>query len=70
MELHEKFDLYGALWLFCSEYHSGSGSRGYRILSRLQRVYSPGAGLQRGEFESEEQEAIYEHLVAKYAGRV
>lgn len=70
MSLYARFDLYGALWLFCSEYHSGQWSRGYRILSRLSQVYTPGMGLQAGRFESEEQEAIYEHLVEKYAGRV
>ena len=66
-----RFDLYGALWLFCSEYPGGLSSRGYRILSRLSRAgYSPGIGLQRGEFESEEQADIYADLVTRYAGRV
>ena len=66
-----KFDLYGALWLFCSQYHGGMRSRGYRILSRLSSAgYRPGLGLQRGEFESEEQEAIYNDLVATYPDAV
>lgn len=54
------FDLYGALWLLCSRWHSGQSSRGYRILSRLDRAgYSPGLGLRYGRFESDEQAAIY-----------
>jgi hypothetical protein len=63
--LDDRFDLYGALWAFCSRWHSGQSSRGYRILSRLQRAgYSPGLGLQRGRFESEEQRDIYRELLA------
>ena len=66
-----RFDLYGALWLFCSEYHGGQWSRGYRILSRLVLAgYSPGIGLQEGRFESPEQEEIYNHLVTEYASSV
>jgi len=69
--MNDRFDLYGALWRFCSEYHSGQWSRGYRILSRLALAqYSPGLSLQQGLFESEEQEAIYNCLVRNYAGRV
>jgi hypothetical protein len=62
----DRFDLYGALWKACSEYHSGMSSRGYRILSRLSKAgYSPGLGLQRGILESEEQAEIYFRLVAR-----
>jgi hypothetical protein len=61
--LEERFDLYGALWAFCARWHSGQGSRGYRILSRLARDgYRPGLGLQGGRFESERQEEIYRSL--------
>jgi hypothetical protein len=62
-----RFDLYGALWAFYSRHHSGQGSRGYRILSRLAIAgYSPGMGLQSGRFESDEQRGIYRRLVAGY----
>lgn len=65
--LIERFDLYGALWLFCSRFHSGQGSRGYRILSRLSAAgFRPGAGLQAGRFESDEQRAIYQDLYRSY----
>ena len=66
-----RFDLFGALWLFCSRYHSGQSSRGYRILSRLDRAeYRPGLGLQQGEFESEDQAWIYNDLVNRFAHTV
>ena len=66
-----RFDLYGALWLFCSRYHSGQWSRGYRILSRLSIVgYNPGIGLQNGVFETAEQREIFLHLVQHYADKV
>lgn len=59
-----RFDLYGALWAFCSRWHSGQYSRGYRILSRLYlRGYRPGLGLQQGYFESSEQRSIYRALL-------
>jgi len=68
---YSRFDLYGALWLFCSKYHSGQWSRGYRILSRLIIArYNPGIGLQRGEFESEEQQNIYNDLVRDYSSKI
>lgn len=60
----ERFDLYGALWAFCSRYHSGQASRGYRILCRLVRIgYRPGWGIQEGRFESETQRDIYRALL-------
>jgi len=60
-----RFDLYGALWAFCHRWHSGQGSRGYRILSRLHRAgYAPGFGLQQGQFESPEQRMIYRELLS------
>ncbi len=63
--LDDRFDLYGALWAFCSRWHGGQSSRGYRILSRLSRAgYSPGLGLQQGRFESDEQRDIYRALLA------
>lgn len=63
-DLIARFDLYGALWAFCSRWNGGQGSRGYRILSRLSRAdYSPGIGLQQGRFESEEQRRIYRDLL-------
>ena len=67
----DRFDLYGALWAFCARWHSGQGSRGYRILSRLSLAgYSPGLGLQNGRFESEEQRDIYRELVRNHRNTV
>ena len=69
--LSSRFDLFGALWAFCSRWHSGQWSRGYRILSRLSIAgYSPGLGLQQGRFETEEQASIYRHLVKNYRDKV
>ena len=60
-----RFDLYGALWALCSRHHSGQGSRGYRILSALDRAgYRPGMGLQNGRFETAEQRSLYRHFYA------
>ncbi len=62
--MNDRFDLYGALWLFCSRFHSGQNSRGYRILSRLSLAkYRPGLSLQNNRFESLEQRAIYKALL-------
>lgn len=63
----QRFDLYGALYVLCSRYHGGQGSRGYRILSRLARAgYSPGLSVQHGEFESDEQRYLYVTLARRY----
>lgn len=62
----DRFDLYGALWLLCSRFHSGQGSRGYRVLSRLVIAgYNPGMCLQANRFETPEQRACY-HRLLKY----
>lgn len=62
--MHNKFDLYGALYLVCNRYHSGQSSRGYRILSRLNRAgYRPGMSIQSNRFESTEQRDIYKALL-------
>lgn len=67
----DRFDLYGALWLFCSRYHGGQTSRGYRLLSKLSRAgYNPGFGLQRGNFETDEQLNIYYNLVKNYGEKM
>lgn len=69
--LSNRFDLYGALWAFCSRHHSGMGSRGYRILSRLSAAgYSPGLSLQSGRFESEAQCWIYQDLYRNHRDAV
>ena len=55
-----KFDLYGALYLLCSKWHSGQNSRGYRILSRIaKKGYRPGLSISHNTFESEEQKELY-----------
>lgn len=62
-QLCARVDLYGALWLICSRFHGGQGSRGYRILSRLTRArYQPSLTLQRNQFESEYQRHLYRQL--------
>jgi hypothetical protein len=66
-----RFDLYGALWVLCGEWHSGQWSRGYRILSRLTRAgYSPspflGSGRGAARFESDAQRYLYVVLARKY----
>ena len=65
--MNDRFDLYGALYMLCSRWHSGQWSRGYRILSRLSIAgYRPGLSVQSGEFETEEQRKLYRHLYRKY----
>ena len=60
----DRFDLYGALWLLCSRWHSGQWSRGYRILSKLSLLgYRPGLSIQNNRFESDEQRAMYRRLL-------
>lgn len=67
----DRFDLYGALYLFCSRHHGGQGSRGYRILSRLVAAgYRPGLSIRSHRFESDTQRSIYRHLVKTYKGRI
>jgi hypothetical protein len=67
----DRFDLYGALYLSCSRYHSDQWSRGYRILSRLAIAgYRPGLSIQSNRFESDGQRWVYRHLVKTYKGRV
>ncbi len=71
MDDNDRFDLYGALYLFCSRYHSGQWSRGYRILSRLKRAgYRPGLSVQSGRFESDEQKDVYDWLKRTYRDRI
>ena len=66
-----RFDLYGALYVFCRDYHSGQWSRGYRILSRLSRMgYKPGLSLQCNKFETLEQKQIYRYLVKNYKNKI
>ena len=64
----DRFDLYGALYLLCTRWHSGQWSRGYRILSRLDTAgYKPGLTISEGHsFESPEQRALYHDLGRKY----
>ena len=60
----DRFDLYGALYLLCSRWHSGQWSRGYRILSRLSLAgYRPGLSIQAGRFEGPDQRAVYRGLL-------
>ena len=70
-QMTDRFDLYGALYLFCSRWHSGQWSRGYRILSRLYLLgYRPGLTIRNGHgFENPEQRAIYRRLL-KHRGNV
>jgi hypothetical protein len=69
--VNNRFDLYGALYLFCNRYHSGQWSRGYRILSRLSIArYRPGLSIQQNRFETEEQKEIYKILVRNYKNKM
>jgi len=64
---YDRFDWAAALWQLCSQYHSGQGSRGYRILSRLSAAgYSPGLTVQSGGYESEAHRELYLSLAWKY----
>lgn len=36
-----KYDLLIALYKLCESQHSGQWSRGYRILSQIERLYKP-----------------------------
>ena len=71
--MRDRFDLYGALYLFCVRYHSGKWSRGYKLLCRLELAgYQPGLGLRERpvNFESENQREIYKKLVKYYRSKV
>jgi hypothetical protein len=56
---------YFELAVFCMHYHSGQGSRGYRILSKLQLNNLSS----RAEEEATESEC-YQYLVSRYAESV
>ena len=65
--LGNRFELFGALYILCSRWHSGQWSRGYRILSRLSIAgYSPGLSVSNHRFESEEMRDRYLGLARKY----
>lgn len=69
---HARWHWAAALNRFCQEYHSGMGSRGYRLLSRLAHVgYEPSFSDEqlRGE-QNEPARNLYAHLVARYAETV
>lgn len=67
----DRFDLYGALYIVCSEWHSGQSSRGYRILSRLSRAgYRPGSRVSRGLWETPEMREIVNILIERYADKL
>jgi len=69
-EIGKRFDFLGALYLFCVSYHSGQWSRGYRILSRLSRIYKPGLSIQCNRFENLEQYGYYLNLVRKFKNSI
>lgn len=58
-------DDYWTLAVFLMDYHSGQGSRGYRLLCRL----GPG-NFTSGLCEELRKEPIYDYLVANYAASV
>ena len=69
---YERFDLYIALWHFCTLYHSGIGSRGYRILGRL---YTAGLRIgpmaRTGDFTGDPVPGmIFNYLVREYADSI
>lgn len=59
-------NLIEALYYFCSDYHSGQWSRGYRILCRVSRIFKPPLS----NSMSEEAEPIYHLLVERYGDKV
>jgi len=71
MSAPDRFDLYGALWLLCTRWHSGQWSRGYRILSRLTALgYRPVLTVREGRgFESQGQRSMYRRLL-RHRGRL
>ena len=69
---YDRLDLYIALWHFCSLYHSGLWSRGYRILSRLHTAgFEPSPLANPGEFDDDYAvETIFDYLVREYRNSV
>lgn len=79
-------DFMFALYVFCSDYHSGQWSRGYRILSRIvqrgiqlnDRAIKAISGNRHSKREIglgcweewEQARAYYRQLKRKYAGKV
>lgn len=69
-----RFNLIAALYAFCTHYHSGQWSRGYRIFSRIITRYNPRnipcELIMNGDEEWEESHLIYQKLVNKYANKI
>jgi hypothetical protein len=69
----ERFDLVTALYVLCNDYHSGQWSRGYRLLSRINRRYRPkNIPCTRDDLTNEWESAalIYDELETKYADKL
>jgi hypothetical protein len=56
------------LYVFCMDYYSGQWSRGYRILSRLNKYVK--RGLTVGECEVIRTNALYKYLESKYGNKI
>lgn len=62
---HGRTELLFVLYQFCSDYHSGQWSRGYRILSRISKL-----GIRIVAPTELQQSEIYAYLETNYADKV
>lgn len=65
--IHEygRYEVLFVVYQFCSDYHSGMRSRGYRILSRISRI-----GVRIVDSQELRESPIYSYLVDAYADQV
>lgn len=63
------FELIAALYLVCSDYHSGQWSRGYRILSRITRQYKP-RNIDKRLLAEPDIAELYRRIVENYANKL
>ena len=57
------------IYVFCSDYHSGQWSRGYRLLCRIHN-YLGISHLSDGYIDELRDTDTYRELVSKYEGKV
>ena len=59
-----------ALYTFCTDYHSGQWSRGYRLLCRLGKRLKLSPMWMGYESLEEDEKEIYDELERKYANSI
>ena len=59
-----------ALYTFCNDWHSGGGSRGYRLLCRIGKRLKLNSMWMGYEGLEEYEKEIYDELERKYAGKI